>query len=483
MAAAAHRPWATLAVLGALALAFAAEVVASAGAWKGWLEVPVATLVALGGVVSRRVVQGHEWWRLVAGPLLHGGLVHLALNGLVIGYAGWLVERRVGWARWVVLYGLGAGVGALGSTLANPDTTVSVGASGAGMALLAGLFVLSFREPKGPARTALQASSLRVLVPSLLPIATSGDAVDLAAHVGGALAGVAVGWVLLREPVSRPGGGVATALAAGVLGFTVAGVAFTAREVPAAVVQAGLQPAGELEGALKRTCALGSTAACVALGGALTTGEDELPQDVAAARGLLQGPCLAGQAVACFYLGLGYHRESPPRWAEAAAAYRRGCGQDELSACFNLAMVAPHVADAGDVEAEVRALLERSCRVLPRACAELVGHLEGDATVDAGRTVELAQRACEASEGRACLVAGRLTAAGRGTARDEVEGRELLERACQLDVAPGCTAAGRAWRRAGERARAQGFFERACQQQDLQGCLEADGARRDHGGE
>jgi rhomboid protease GluP len=82
----------------------------------------------------------------------------------------------------------------------NPSSVVSVGASGAIMGLLAAAFVCSFRHPSGVLRTQVQMATLQVLIPSLLPLAVSrtGQHVDFAGHLGGALSGAIVGLALLK---------------------------------------------------------------------------------------------------------------------------------------------------------------------------------------------------------------------------------------------------------------------------------------------
>lgn len=112
----------------------------------------------------------------------------------------------------------------------NADTVVSVGASGMLMSVLAALLALSWRIPPGAERAQLQVLSLQLLVPSLLPLATTrtGEQIDFAAHLGGALAGGAVGWMLTRvwprkeavPPATRPVAAVGV-LAAVALGASV----------------------------------------------------------------------------------------------------------------------------------------------------------------------------------------------------------------------------------------------------------------------
>ncbi|MCY1017657.1 rhomboid family intramembrane serine protease [Pyxidicoccus sp. MSG2] len=198
----------TPALLAVLVLGFAAEQFFGVGAKGDGLLAPgVRTLVAMGGVNSGLVEAG-QWWRLLMAPLLHGDIFHLALNGFCLWFVTATVEGLVGRAWTGLLLLVGAlGGGAL-SMVINADTVVSVGASGVLMGLLAALLALSRRIPVGPERAQLQVLSLQLLIPSLIPLGVSrtGGEVDFAAHVGGALAGGAVGMVLARvwarkEPV------------------------------------------------------------------------------------------------------------------------------------------------------------------------------------------------------------------------------------------------------------------------------------------
>ena len=213
-------PVLTPALLVALVLGFAAEQLFGVGAEGDGLLAPgVQTLVALGGVNSGLVLEAGQWWRLLMAPLLHGDLFHLLLNGFCLWFVAATVEGLVGraWTGLLLLAGA-LGGGAL-SMVINADTVVSVGASGVLMGLLAALLALSRRIPVGPERAQLQVLSLQLLVPSLIPIGMSrtGGEIDFAAHVGGALAGGAVGLVLARvwarkepvPPATLPAGAVA----------------------------------------------------------------------------------------------------------------------------------------------------------------------------------------------------------------------------------------------------------------------------------
>ena len=215
------RPVLTYALLGVIAAVFAGEMYAAGAATP-----TVSTLVSVGGLVRARVVEDGQWWRFGTAPLLHGNWLHLLMNAVSLWMVGNVLEPLVGRAWFAALFVLGALGGSLLGLVLNPAHVVSVGASGAIMALFAAALTVSWKLPEGTMRGELQGGLLRVLVPSLLPIAAvrTGDRIDYAAHFGGALMGVALGLGLMalwprRSPVPRAQG---VARAVGVLGLCVA---------------------------------------------------------------------------------------------------------------------------------------------------------------------------------------------------------------------------------------------------------------------
>ncbi len=172
-------PRVTVTLLALMALLFIAELVLSLGDISGLLQPDIQTLVGLGGSMRALVLAG-DWWRLLSSTLLHADLVHLVLNGICLFMAGVVLEQLVGHARTVVLFVLGGLGGSLLSLVLQKEGIVSIGASGAVMAMLAALLVLSRRIPSKEERQALQSQALRILVPSLIPIATrsTGGEID-----------------------------------------------------------------------------------------------------------------------------------------------------------------------------------------------------------------------------------------------------------------------------------------------------------------
>jgi rhomboid protease GluP len=119
------------------------------------------------------------------------------MNGIALYLAGVVLERLTGRAWLLALFAVGALCGSLMSLAINPPGIVSVGASGAIMALLAAACVCTYRLPVAAGRLAVQMNLLRVLIPSLIPLAAGGGHVDFAAHLGGAVSGALMGLALL----------------------------------------------------------------------------------------------------------------------------------------------------------------------------------------------------------------------------------------------------------------------------------------------
>jgi Rhomboid family len=174
------------------------------------------------------------------------------MNGIALFLAGRILEPLVGRAWFASIFVIGAVCGAILSLTLNADALVSVGASGAVTALFAAMLVISFHFPSGADRTAVQMAAIYVLLPSLLPLASvfEGLQVDYAAHFGGAFGGLAVGFLLLAlwprgEPRPRLQG-VATAIAlAGLVAFAYAPFAL-ARSYPATAFAAAVIPQAQM---------------------------------------------------------------------------------------------------------------------------------------------------------------------------------------------------------------------------------------------
>jgi rhomboid protease GluP len=190
-----RRPWVTWGVVGACVVVFVGEW------WTG--AVTSAPLLVRMGANSGALVARGEVWRVVTACLLHGSVLHLAMNALSLLPTGALIERwlgRPGMA--VVLFASGAG-GHLASAWAG-RAPLSVGASGAVFGLLGVLFVSSLRfrrRPVGGLRVPLSSWISLVLTNGLLSIL---PVVDVVAHAGGFVVGVVAGALVSPRPGQPP---------------------------------------------------------------------------------------------------------------------------------------------------------------------------------------------------------------------------------------------------------------------------------------
>ena len=190
-------PYLTFAIIAVLTVIFCAEQSYSFEPPKNYAP-GLHSLVALGGLSADLMFRSGEWWRFFTAPLLHGDLVHLVSNCVALLFAGLVLERMIGSLWFGALFVISALGGAIGSLVHNPPSTVTVGASGAIMGMLATAFVCSFIFESVQLRVRMQKISLRLLLPSLVPalLPLAAMHVDYGAHIGGAIAGAAMGFVL-----------------------------------------------------------------------------------------------------------------------------------------------------------------------------------------------------------------------------------------------------------------------------------------------
>ncbi len=144
------------------------------------------------GANQGELVAGGEWFRLAASIFLHGGVAHLVMNMLALWVLGGFLERLLGSARLLTLFGLAGLGGSLASAWLS-DGPMSVGASGAVWGLFGAAAVLAFL-PLVPLPPMLvkQLRQNTVVVLALNIAISLLPQVDLWAHLGGGLVGAAV---------------------------------------------------------------------------------------------------------------------------------------------------------------------------------------------------------------------------------------------------------------------------------------------------
>lgn len=164
------------------------------------LQPITADLFRWGASSASAVVRDGEWWRLVTATVLHGGLMHLALNMYALWVAGLQVCRWFGNGPFLLIYWGSALAGSALSLHFSAQQAVSVGASGAVFgvlgALLAGVWQHRERVPKAVVTQLLTSQGLFVAISLAQGFTRPG--IDNAAHIGGLLAGAAMAWLLVE---------------------------------------------------------------------------------------------------------------------------------------------------------------------------------------------------------------------------------------------------------------------------------------------
>lgn len=133
-------------------------------------------------------------WRLVTSMFVHIGIIHLAFNMWVLWDMGHLVERLVGNVGFILLYFISGILGSMTSVWWNPSVN-SAGASGAVFGVFGALMgFMALRRDSVPKHILVQLRSSGLTFLGLnLVFGFSVKGIDMAAHIGGLLAGFLCG--------------------------------------------------------------------------------------------------------------------------------------------------------------------------------------------------------------------------------------------------------------------------------------------------
>lgn len=177
-----RQPWITRALLAILVIYALLTV------YLGGFE-NMAVSSRLGALIPD-AVKGGQWWRLITTGFLHGGWLHLALNGYALYLLGGQMERIIGSWRYLLLYVVSLIGGALTATYLGGGNP-SVGASGAIWGLMCAEAVIIFR-PRGLMPEFFASGAKRSVISCLvinLVLSFSIPNIDIYSHIGGGLAG------------------------------------------------------------------------------------------------------------------------------------------------------------------------------------------------------------------------------------------------------------------------------------------------------
>jgi len=162
------------------------------------LEDP-SSLMSRGGItqtqydlgLAKPFLANGEWYRLVTSGFLHFGILHIALNMLLLYQLGQLLEPALGRGRFALLYFAALLAGSFGAVLTAPFSLTG-GASGAVFGLMGAAAVGLHRRGVNVFSTGIGTTLLLNLV---LTFSVSG--ISIGGHLGGVVAGSVCGWFML----------------------------------------------------------------------------------------------------------------------------------------------------------------------------------------------------------------------------------------------------------------------------------------------
>jgi membrane associated rhomboid family serine protease len=157
----------------------------------------IERVLVAGALIPAAVLQDGQWWRILTGAFLHGGLLHIGVNMMSLWFLGRFIELALGSWRMFVVYMFSLVVSGLGVVYFSDPMVPTVGASGAIFGLFGALFAIGFKLGK-PGMNLVRAN-IGILVLNLI-ITFTVPQISWEAHVAGLLAGFALTYVLYFPP-------------------------------------------------------------------------------------------------------------------------------------------------------------------------------------------------------------------------------------------------------------------------------------------
>lgn len=154
----------------------------------------IPKLAALGMITPTTIADG-EYWRLFAAMFIHIGILHLLLNSWALYQLGGVFEIMFGPKRFAVTYFVSGLIASITSALRT--AAFSAGASGAIFGILGALIVAIRRSPKWRHQQWARSLTHQLILWAgiNIVIGTSFPGIDNAAHMGGFVAGLILGFL------------------------------------------------------------------------------------------------------------------------------------------------------------------------------------------------------------------------------------------------------------------------------------------------
>jgi membrane associated rhomboid family serine protease len=139
----------------------------------------------------------HEYWRLVTAGFLHDGLFHILVNMVSLWFVGSALEPAIGRVNFLAVYFVSLLAGSFGALWFQPQIP-TLGASGAIFGIFGALIVVARARGIPIWRSGLG----YVLVFNLL-FSLSVRGISIGDHLGGLVAGLITGWLIVEVAERR----------------------------------------------------------------------------------------------------------------------------------------------------------------------------------------------------------------------------------------------------------------------------------------
>jgi membrane associated rhomboid family serine protease len=176
----------TKTLIGLNVLVFLVQVVQS-----GSFTRPFSEIFFRGALAAPPIAQADQWYRIVTCAFLHGRVLHIFFNMLMLWWFGRPLEHLLGRGRFLAIYFISILAGSAGALLINP-TTFTVGASGAVFGILGAGLILERNNINVFGGSAL------IIVILNLALSFTLSSVSIGGHVGGLVGGALCILVLSR---------------------------------------------------------------------------------------------------------------------------------------------------------------------------------------------------------------------------------------------------------------------------------------------
>jgi len=190
---------ATMVLIAINVIMFLVEVGKGSG---GFYEIPTQTVYELGGLFGPAVSVNGDWWRIVTSGFLHFGILHIGLNMYLLFILGRLLEPSIGSPRFVFIYFASLLAGSFLALAIEPNS-LGAGASGAIFGVLGATFVIARGR-----RLDQIAGQIGFLIIFNLVFTFADGHISVGAHVGGLVAGVLCGLLIVAGERGHYGRGL-----------------------------------------------------------------------------------------------------------------------------------------------------------------------------------------------------------------------------------------------------------------------------------